>query len=59
MAGELKIDVRRKKILEILRRTTVRVSQLSDGSRDVVTIRNDMTRGEDVSGTHAGRRNQP
>ena len=44
MAGELKIDVRRKKILEILRRDgQVRVSQLSDAlGATVVTIRNDL-----------------
>jgi len=44
MAGELKIDVRRKKILEILRRDgQVRVSQLSDAlDATVVTIRNDL-----------------
>jgi len=44
MAGELKIDVRRKKILEILRRDgQVRVSQLSDVlGTTVVTIRNDL-----------------
>ena len=44
MAGELKIDVRRKKILEILRRDgQVRVSQLSDAlGATVVTIRSDL-----------------
>ncbi|MEA5048007.1 MAG: DeoR/GlpR family DNA-binding transcription regulator [Eubacteriales bacterium] len=44
MAGELKIDVRRKKILEVLRRDgQVRVSQLSDTlGATVVTIRNDL-----------------
>ena len=44
MAGELKIDVRRKKILEILRRDgLVRVSQLSDAlGATVVTIRSDL-----------------
>ncbi len=44
MAGELKIDVRRKKILEILRRDgQVRVSQLSDMlGATVVTIRSDL-----------------
>ena len=44
MAGELKIDVRRKKILEILRRDgQVRVAQLSDAlGATVVTIRSDL-----------------
>jgi len=44
MAGELKIDVRRKKILEILRRDgQVRVSQLSEVlGATVVTIRSDL-----------------
>ena len=44
MAGELKIDVRRKKILEILRRDgQVRVSQLSEAlGATVVTIRSDL-----------------
>lgn len=44
MAGELKIDARRKKILEILRRDgQVRVSQLSEAlGATVVTIRNDL-----------------
>ena len=44
MAAELKIDVRRKKILEILRRDgQVRVSQLSDTlGATVVTIRSDL-----------------
>jgi len=44
MAGELKIDVRRKKSLEILRRDgQVRVSQLSEAlGATVVTIRSDL-----------------
>ena len=44
MAGELKIDVRRKKILEILRRDgQVRVAQLSETlGATVVTIRSDL-----------------
>ena len=44
MAGELKIDVRRKKILEILRRDgQVRVAHLSDTlGATVVTIRSDL-----------------
>ena len=44
MAGELKIDTRRKKILEILRRDgQVRVAQLSDAlGATVVTIRSDL-----------------
>lgn len=44
MAGDLKIDIRRKKILEILRRDgQVRVSQLSEAlGATVVTIRNDL-----------------
>jgi len=44
MAGELKIDARRKKILELLRRDgQVRVSQLSEAlGATVVTIRTDL-----------------
>ncbi|MHC1693890.1 MAG: DeoR/GlpR family DNA-binding transcription regulator [Eubacteriales bacterium] len=44
MAGELKIDVRRKKILELLRRDgQVRVTQLSEQlGATVVTIRSDL-----------------
>ena len=44
MAGELKIDTRRKKILEILRRDgQVRVAQLSEAlGATVVTIRSDL-----------------
>jgi DeoR/GlpR family transcriptional regulator of sugar metabolism len=44
MAGELKIDTRRKKILEVLRRDgQVRVAQLSEAlSATVVTIRSDL-----------------
>lgn len=44
MAGELKIDTRRKKILEVLRRDgQVRVSQLSEAlGATVVTIRSDL-----------------
>ena len=44
MAGELKIDVRRKKILEILRRDgQVRVAHLSETlGATVVTIRSDL-----------------
>ena len=44
MAGELKIDTRRKKILDLLRRDgQVRVTQLSDAlGATVVTIRSDL-----------------
>ena len=44
MAGELKIDTRRKKILEVLRRDgQVRVAQLSEAlGATVVTIRSDL-----------------